>query len=252
MQNMIQSTYMRELIVKVHSVLKKKLTSLYVIGSASFEDYIENKSDLDVFGITSTSLTNYEKGKLGQILDHANFPCPAKGLDIVFMTRQNIEEIKSEPVYEFWFSTGAEWPQESWESGISTEMIVFIELCKQNGIKIYGKESSIKFGEIDKRLILKAFKEILIWHKNYILNQYHDPNGQNSVLNACRILKYIETNRFYSKTDGGEQFLKDEPNNLTVQKALRIRQKESSQKITREEIMELIKEVERKLDGALK
>lgn len=249
---MIQSTYIRELIVKVHSVLKKKLNSLYVIGSTSFEDYIENKSDLDVFGITSTSLTNHEKDQLEQILNHAIFPCPAKGLDIVFMTRQNIEEIKSEPAYEFWYSTGAEWPQESWEAGMSTEMIIFIELCKQNGIKIYGEESSTKFGEIDKRLILKAFKEILIWQKNYILDNYHDPNGQNSVLNACRILKYIETNKFYSKTDGGKQFLKENPNNLTVQNAVRIRQKDSSLKITKEEIMELIKEVERKLDRALK
>ncbi len=251
MQSIIQSTYIKELIGKVHSILGKKLNSLYVTGSIGFEDYIENKSDLDVFGITNTSLTDYEKNKLGQILDHANFPCPAKGLDIVFMTRQNIEEIQSEPVYEFWFSTGAEWPKESWEAGKSTEMIVFIELCKQNGIKVYGEESSIKFGEIDKRMILKAFKEILIWQKSYILNNYHDPDGQNSVLNACRILKYIETNRFYSKTDGGKQFLKDEPNNLTVQNALRIRQKESSPKITREEIIELIKEVQRKLDEAL-
>jgi hypothetical protein len=251
MQNIIQSTYLKELTVKVHSVLKEKLISVYVIGSASFEDYIENKSDVDVFGITSTSLTNIEKEKLGEMLDHSNFPCPAKGLDIVFMTKQHVEDILPEPVYEFWFSTGAEWPQESWEAGSSTEMIVFIELCKQHGIQIYGEESSIQLGKTDKKLILNSFKEILLWHKRYILNSYHDPNGQNSVLNACRILKYLETNKFYSKTGGGKEFLRDEPTNLTVQKALRLRRKDNSELITREEILMLIERVERKLNEVL-
>lgn len=249
---MIQSEYIKKLVNRLNAVLLEKLNSLYIIGSTSFEDYIENKSDIDVFGITNESLTKFEKDQLEKILNNSNFPCPAAGLDIVLITKEHVEDINPKPDYEFWFSTGTNWPEEKWVASSSTEMLIFIESCRQNGIKVYGIQPSVKFQKVDTKLILNAFKQILRWHVNYVLDDFHDPNGQNSVLNACRILKYIETNKFYSKTNGGIEFLIGDPNNLTVQKALRIRQNESLEKITKEEILKFIKQAERRINQALK
>ncbi len=249
---MIQSEYINELVIRLNTVLLEKLNSLYIIGSASFDDYIENKSDIDVFGLINTPLTKPEKDQLEHILDDTNFPCPAAGLDIVLMIKEYVEEINPKPSYDFWFSTGQNWPKERWAEGSSTEMVIFIELCRQHGIKVYGIQPPVKFQKVDTPLILNAFKQILRWHTDYVLDDFHDHNGQNSVLNACRILMYIETKKFYSKTTGGIQFLIGEPNNLTVQKALRIRQNERFEKITKEEILKFIKQVEKRIDQAIK
>jgi len=248
---MIQSEYINELVNRLNLVLQKKLISLYIIGSTSFGDYIENRSDIDVFGITNSSLTTFEKDQLEKILNETKKTCLAAGLDIVLMTKQNVEVIKNKPSYEFWFSAGMNWPEERWSEGSSTEMLILIELCRQNGIKIYESEQSINFQKVDSKLILNALKQILHWQMGNLLDDFHDPKGQNSVLNACRILQYIETNRFHSKTNGGKQFLIREPSNLTVQKALRIRQNNSTENITEEEILRLIKQVERRIDQAL-
>ena len=48
------------------------------------------------------------------------------------MTKQNIDDIKPEPAYEFWYSTGAGWPKEGWEKGVHSEMILYIELFSTN------------------------------------------------------------------------------------------------------------------------
>lgn len=248
---MVHREYLKELADRVTSVLKEKLNSLYVIGSASLDDYIERRSDLDVLGITNSSLTISEKDQLEEVLGIESFPCPARGLDMVLLTRQSVEHMEPKPAYEFWFSTGRNWPKEKWETGQSSEMLIFMELCRKNGYKIYQKGPSVQFDHIGRDLILIAFQQILEWHKNYILDDYHDPGGQNSVLNACRIFNYIESNRFYSKTDGGKSALRNNPGNLTIQKALNIRQNADSQKITKEEILKFITSVEKQLQTAL-
>ena len=246
---MVENDYLKNFIDRVQSVLQENLISLYIIGSLSLDDYTEDHSDIDIFGITSRTLTDIERDQLADVLDSTNFHCPSKGLDVVLLSKHNIKNISPQPKFEFWYSTGAEWPKEKWEKGANTEMIIFIELCRQNGIKIFGEE--LKFGTISKKLILDALKHIISWHKHHILDDHHDPNGQNSVLNACRILKYAETNKFYSKTEGGKLFLQDYPKNVTVRNVLLKRQKEVADKISKKQILELLNFVEIKLDQEL-
>ena len=126
-------------------------------------------------------------------------------------------------------------------------MLIFLELVRQIGDRIYAEGPPIGFGRINRELLMRAFRQILQWHKQYMLDDYHDPRGQNSVLNACRILLWAETNRLFSKTEGGEVFLKQYPANLLVQKALGIRRQQSAQEITEQEVREFIESVERAL-----
>jgi hypothetical protein len=169
------------------------------------------------------------------------------GLDIVLMTKDSVFDPKPESDYDFWYATGATWPTESWSTGKSSEMIVFLELCRQNGLKIFGIDSTKLIGKIDEKLILQAFKEILEWHKGKILDNYHDLEGQNSVLNACRIYYYLETKKFYSKTEGGYLFLQSNPDFIAVQKAINIRVYNGSNVITEKEILEVIQKCEKYL-----
>lgn len=248
---MVDDRYLDELVHRVTSILRGKLRALYVIGSTSLGDYIPERSDLDILGITSTVLTDGEKDRLANTLDQENLSCPADGLDMVLLAEPHIQEIKPEPFYEFWFSTGAKWPREDWSRGASSEMLIFLELARQNGVKIYEKGPPFELVKINRDLLGWAFGQILHWHKQYILDDYHDPRGQNSVLNACRILLWADTNKFFSKSQGGEAYRKRYPANLLVEKALSIRQQQNDRVITRQEVMEFIELVERKLAAIL-
>ncbi len=248
---MTTHNYFIGLLSRIYDILHEDLIGLYLIGSVSMNDFITSTSDFDVIGVVARSLTKEDKSKLEQALKNKNFPCPAEGLDIVLMTKGNAKGIKQNPEYEFWYSTGANWPVISWESGASSEMSIFLELCRQHGIVIYGERPANIISPIDPKLLYRSFKELIEWHRNHILDEYHDPKGQNSVLNACRILKFVESKKLYSKTEGGKLYLQDSPENLAVKKALAIRGKIKENKIERNEILELLNKVENKLNEAL-
>ena len=125
----MEGRYLDELVQRMTSVLGGKLRVLYVIGSTSLGDYIRERSDLDILGITDAKLSDGEKDRLATTLDQENFPCPAEGLDIVLMARQEIKEIIPEPFYEFWFSTGAKWPQEKLEQWSEVGNVDFPRAC---------------------------------------------------------------------------------------------------------------------------
>lgn len=248
---MIAQNYFIGLLSRIVDILHEDLVGLYLTGSASLGDFITNKSDFDVIGVIESVITEENKNKLEQSLKHDNFPCPAEGLDIVFMTKENAKGIKQNPEYEFWYSTGANWPVISWDSGTSSEMSIFLELCRQHGIVIYGELPEKLISPINAKLLYLSFKEIIEWHRNHIFDEYHDPKGQNSVLNACRILKFVESKKWYSKTEGGNLYLQDYPESLAVKRALSIRGKNKEDKIEVNEILELLNKVENKLSEAL-
>jgi hypothetical protein len=139
---MISKDYIDELLLRIKSIIGENLIGLYLIGSVSMEDYVDDKSDLDVIGIIKSPLSPADKNLLEKILDNKNFPCPAKGLDFVLMTKNSVIDPKPESDYDFGYATGAGWPTESWSKGQSSEMIIFLELCRQTGLKIYGIDAS--------------------------------------------------------------------------------------------------------------
>ena len=220
---MNKDEYLHQLSLKFQETLGNNLTGLYLIGSACLGAYQEGKSDLDVVGVLFNPLTDTQKNDLAEKLDHQHFPCPAKGLDLVLLTKDAVANIANEPPYEFWFATGASWKQEGWEAGHAKEMLIFIELCRRHGVTLFGKTPNRFFAPVEKHLLAGAFLEMLRWHQTKILDAFHDPKGQNSVLNACRVLAFVHEGRLLSKSAGGEWLLSQEPDNETVKKALSIR-----------------------------
>lgn len=249
---MTANEYFKGLLYRVQDILHEDLVGLYLIGSISLNDFIRSKSDFDVIGVVNKSITIKDKNKLEVSLNHENFPCPSKGLDIVLMTKENVTRVKQYPEYEFWYSTGEKWPLIHWESGANSEMSIFLELCRQHGIVIHGELPAKLISPVDTKLLYRSFQELIKWHRNYLFDEYHDPKGQNSVLNACRILKFVESKKLYSKTEGGNLYLQDNPKCLAVKRALAIRGQGKENKIERNEIVELLNNVEDKLNMALK
>lgn len=240
---MEEKEYSRKLLLNLKEVLGNNIIGLYQIGSACLEDYKIGKSDIDMVGVLSQPISNQQREALAKSIDHSHLPCPAKGLDIVLFHKDSLTTILDEPIFEFWFATGGSWRQEGWEKGQNKEMLIFIELSRRHGITLFGDKPGTYFTHIDRRLLVNAFLEMLQWHQTQILDPFHDPDGQNSVLNACRVFAFAQTGQFFSKTRGGEWMLQKETDNEIVRKALATRNGQTVGKVSGNEISLLLSRI---------
>ncbi|MCB9081832.1 MAG: DUF4111 domain-containing protein [Lewinellaceae bacterium] len=232
--------YRTKLAQRLYLLLGDGLLGLYQVGSACLGDYVPGKSDLDIVGVVRHPLSFEQGNELARGLDHSSFPCPAKGLDLVLFTAESAGSNVPEPTYEFWFATGASWHPENWETGRGTEMVIFLELCRRHGLTLFGPPPERLIASVAREYLLAAFQDMLEWHQTKVLDIFHDPRGQYSVLNACRVLAYVAEGQFLSKTAGGEWLLKQEPANAMVRQALTIRLGEANEDIDPDEITEFL------------
>ncbi len=243
-----EEKYLSQLSGKLQKALGKNLIGLYQTGSSSLSNYKEGKSDLDTIGVVLEPLSRKTKDFLANELDHNSFPCPAKGLDLIICTKDTVANVKPEPHYEFWFSTGGSWSCEGWEDGKNKEIAIFIELCRRNGKTLYGENPDKLFSQVKKEWLIDAFLGELRWHQTKVLDSFHDPLGMNSVLNACRILAFVKDGELISKSAGGAWYLENESDSDLIKGALAIRDREAEIKLKIEEISlflkKTIKEVE--------
>jgi predicted nucleotidyltransferase len=241
--------YLNQLSQKLQNSLGSNLVGIYQTGSLSLDNYMEDKSDLDVIVVINKPITKKARNTLSQELDHKNFPCPAKGLELIIFTKETLANINSEPRYEFWFGTGSDWIPENWAEGKTKEMVIFIELCRQNGRILFGKNTDDVFPSVKREWLIEAFLGELYWHQTKILDPFHDPLGMNSVLNACRILAFVKEGEMISKSAGGEWFLNYEPNNDLVKGALAIRNQNIDVELQKEDIDLFLKKMIRETEN---
>lgn len=242
-----EAEYLHQLSQKLQEILGGNLIGLYQTGSGSLDNYTEGKSDLDVIGVVKKPISKEDKDVLANELDHKNFPCPAKGLDLIICTKEAVSNVKSEPNYELWFSTGGSWNCEGWEEGKNKEIVIFIELCHHNGKILFGKNPKKLFSQVKREWLMDALLKELHWHQTKILDPFHDPLGMSSVLNACRILAFAKNGNLISKSEGGEWFLKNESSNDIVKGALAIRNEKVDVNLKKEEIASFLKDTIKKI-----
>lgn len=230
------NVYLDQVTAQLQEILQSNLVGFYIYGSSVQSDYRDGKSDLDLICIVKDPLNDRQKKDLANELVHSKLPVPACGMDIIFVTEENVRNLKPEPEYEFWFSTGALWNTEIEENGKSSELLIFFANCYANGKKIFGLESKNAFRDVPFELLLFTIIDILNWHRIKILDDFHDPLGQYSVLNAARAWMYVQEKKLGSKSEGGEWVLSREPQNQLVRNALQTRKGVKVKKPNKEEI----------------
>lgn len=235
--------YLVQLAEKVESILKANLVGVYLMGSGAQGDF-RVKSDLDVLVVVSGEITAQQKGRLVHDLDHSQLHVPAAGLDLMIVRLETVTHPQLRPPYEFWFSTGSTWKTEVDLKGSTSEALIFLGICAQSARTIAGKDHKEVFRPVPFQLLLSALIDVLEWHRAKILDPFHDPNGQYSILNASRAWLYVLEEKLVSKKEGGQWVLSREPDNLLIRNALAIRDGASVE-------APLVSEVEKYLDQVI-
>lgn len=80
----------------------------------------------------------------------------------------------------------------------------------------------------------------LQWHLDEVHDPFHDPFGRNAVLNACRALHYLATERFVSKRVGAEWFMTTQSVPVVVE-ALECRRRQSAVRLEHNEVVSFLR-----------
>lgn len=193
--------YLQEIVKRLHGLLGERLSGVYLFGSAGYGAYTAGISDLDVQAVVNAPLEKEECLQIADSLSQQQLPCPATKLEFVCYALPNVSSVGSRPRFELNFNTG-----QGLENHLTLDptqeaghwFILDIALGRELGFALYGLSPAELFGPIPRPIVLRAIEESLSWHAE------NELVSANSVLNACRCWRYIETGEFGSKLAGAQ------------------------------------------------
>ena len=241
--------YLIALTDRCKEVLGRNLIGLYLQGSGAQGDYRQGKSDIDVACVVSQPLTDGEKDALCTRMAHSSLAVPAAGLDFLVFSQSAAQEPIASPPHQLWFSTGETWQTSIEKHGNTSEHPIVFATCRERSRALLGPEAKEFFAPVPRHLLLAALRDVVKWHQGRVLDPFHDPGGQYSVLNACRAWQYAEEGQLSSKTEGALWLLSREPQNSLVRDALALRSGARSQPLNATDVRLFLERAATALNG---
>lgn len=190
--------YLDSLVSVLIDELNGMLHSVVLFGSAAYGAYEPVLSDVDVQAVIVKSLEPQVYRNLAAKLSHTSIPCPARKLEFVLYTKENAARKSQNPQYELNLNTGKD--MDDYLGLHSTEdrhwFLLDIASGIDLGIALYGPEPKEVFAHPRLDWIFESLLDSISWH---VKNEATSPN---SILNACRGLRFAETGHWGSKAEG--------------------------------------------------
>jgi len=133
-----------------------------------------------------------------EAVSHPGLPCPARGLELQVYQRSAVETARPDGAFLVNLNTGP-----AMTTGVSFDpgsepahwFVVDRAIAHRHGVAVRGPIASSVLAPVPRLFVLDALAASLVWHAG------GDPLGANSVLNACRALRFAEDDTFVSKDD---------------------------------------------------
>ncbi len=175
---------------RVVAAVGEEVEAAYLIGSAATGAFEPGLSDLDVVAVLRRRPSQSE---LHALIERARSVdvAPARGLELVVYSGGEIvvnlntgpgleERVSYEP--EFWF-------------------VIDRAIAEQSAVTLSGPPWQAVFEPLTRQEVLDALGESLRWHEQ------NEPASRNTVLNAVRTWRYLETGRWTSKPEAARWLL---------------------------------------------
>lgn len=228
--------YLDKLVSVLSDELNGMLHSVMLFGSAAYGAYEPGLSDVDVQAVIVRPLEPADYRRLAEKISHKAIPCPARKLEFVLYTKENAAQRSRNPHHEMNFNTG-KCMEEDYVSLNSTEdrhwFLLDIASGIDLGVALYGPEPKEVFAQPRLDWVFECLLESVAWH---VSNEASSPN---SVLNACRGLRFAETGHWGSKVEGAAWALERYSGYPAVKEARDARH--HNEAVTRDEALEFLK-----------
>jgi hypothetical protein len=227
--------YLPALIASVRALAGDELVGIYAGGSYALGAYEPGRSDLDVAVVLAAPPPQRLKEQFVAELRHESLPCPARGLELVVYTADEVAVPSTAAAFELNVNTGARMafrvdfepdPDEAHWFPIDRSILA------QHGVALYGPRAGDVVAAISRQELIPLLVESLRRQVSVV------ERGDDVVLNACRTWMYIKEGVWSSKPAAGEWAAKRAPLAAT---ALRARHAEAA--LPHEEVQRFVADV---------
>jgi hypothetical protein len=194
--------YDRGLVARLRSLLGVRLLAVYATGSTALGDYVPGASDIDRMVVVQSSIGETAKAAIAESLRHENFPCPARGLELVVYNGSVLDTPTPGGAFELNLNTGAHMPFHTAYDPDEEPGHWFVldrAIAREHGEALYGAAPQDLISPIPREWLLGALLDSFVWHRE---NEVEE--GANAVLAACRAWVFAEQNRWASKREAVE------------------------------------------------
>jgi hypothetical protein len=190
------SAYVQAVARQLRGLLEERLLGVYLLGSGSMGGFDPRKSDVDVVAVTTGRLTLEQRRDIVRRLSHPSLPCPVRKLELVVYGAEAVRGTSPSLQWELNLNTGPEvGVLASYDPSAEPEHWFLLDaaMARDHARTLFGPPLERVFGEIDRDRVLRALLGSLRWHRE------SDPDGVQSVLNACRAWRWLEEERWSPK-----------------------------------------------------
>lgn len=212
------AAYHAELVARLRALLGEELVGVYTGGSWSLGDFEPDRSDLDAAAVSRASLPAAVKRDVVEALRHESLPVPARGLELVLYSEAAVRVPTVEAAFELNLNTGAGMALRADFEPDPLERHWFPidrAILAEHGVALHGPPAGEVFAPLPRELLLPVVRESLEWHLRRGVTGCDD-----TVLNACRALRYFREGTWSSKREGGAWALELVDDRALVEDAL--------------------------------
>jgi Domain of unknown function (DUF4111)/Nucleotidyltransferase domain len=195
-----EASYLSTLCSRLQGLLGSDLVGVYVGGSYALGDYRREGSDLDLAAVVSAPLSLELRRQVVERLRHESLLCPAQALELVIYRWETARSGSVKADFELNLNTGSELPlQVDWRAraGEGHWFPIDRSILAQAGMPLLGPPAGAVFSPIAPQALVPVLVNSIRWHRA------HPKRQSDSVLNACRSLRFATEGRWSSKPAAG-------------------------------------------------
>lgn len=206
---------------QLREILGDDLVGLYLHGSAVFDDFSPRRSDIDLVAACELALTPEAKRLIAKRLSSEALPCPATGLELHVVRRDTLRQLIDPPPFELHIATdteaGLDRVVDGSEHSGDADLVMHFAVLRDYGSVLSGPSPADLFPVVPRRVVLRVLAVELRWARDQASTSYQ-------VLNACRVLRFVEENALCSKLDGARWAKQRVDNVSAIDAAIRHRE----------------------------
>ena len=200
-ETMTVRNYHLELTRRLATLLGDRLLGVYAAGSFGLEDFDHARSDLDVFAVSRQPVSHEEKLAIVARLRHEALPCPARGLEFVLYPEETARVPTNEAGFLLNLNTGpaVAFRVDERPGGVERHWFPLDRaIVRESGVALLGPPPAQLFAAIPRALLRPVVRQALLWHL-----EPGRSGDDDSVLNACRSLRWLRSGVWSSKSEAG-------------------------------------------------
>ena len=154
-----------------------------------------------MFAVSREPVSQEEKRAIVAAVRHESLPCPARGLELVLYPEETARVPTVEAGFLLNLNTGPGVPfRVDTEPGDVERHWFPLDraIVRESGVALLGPPPSEVFAAIPRGVLLPAVREALVWHR-----ESGRAADADSVLNACRSLRWLREDVWSSKSEAG-------------------------------------------------